>query len=112
MAISLIHLKRLPRPFRARNDIVKIDIAFILDLKIKQITHKKSKIDYKNDIFLKNREKDIISISPIFVRLDGAPSMCLTLPGRTLCPEDRRGDLPSPYRITFWTKNNDGIKPG
>ena len=30
MAISLIHLKRLPRPFRARNDIVKVYIAFIL----------------------------------------------------------------------------------
>ncbi len=30
MAISLIHLKRLPRPFRARNDVVKIYIAFIL----------------------------------------------------------------------------------
>ncbi len=30
VAISLIHLKRLPRPFRARNDIVKIYIAFIL----------------------------------------------------------------------------------
>ena len=30
MAISLIHLERLPRPFRARNDIVKIYIAFIL----------------------------------------------------------------------------------
>lgn len=29
--ISLIHLKRLPRPFRARNDIMKIYIAFILD---------------------------------------------------------------------------------
>jgi len=32
VAISLIHLKRLPRPFRARNDIVKIYIAFILKL--------------------------------------------------------------------------------
>jgi hypothetical protein len=32
VAISLIHLKRLPRPFRARNDIVKIYIAFILDI--------------------------------------------------------------------------------
>ncbi len=32
VAISLIHLKRLPRPFRARNDIVKIYIAFILVL--------------------------------------------------------------------------------
>jgi len=31
VAISLIHLKRLPRPFRARNDIVKIYIAVILD---------------------------------------------------------------------------------
>ena len=31
VAISLIHLKRLPRPFRARNDIVKIYIAFISD---------------------------------------------------------------------------------
>ena len=31
LAISLIHLKKLPRPFRARNDIVKIYIAFILD---------------------------------------------------------------------------------
>ncbi len=30
VAISLIHLKRLPRPFRTRNDIVKIYIAFIL----------------------------------------------------------------------------------
>ena len=30
VAITLIHLKRLPRPFRARNDIVKIYIAFIL----------------------------------------------------------------------------------
>ena len=30
VAISLIHLKRLSRPFRARNDIVKIYIAFIL----------------------------------------------------------------------------------
>jgi len=30
VAILLIHLKRLPRPFRARNDIVKIYIAFIL----------------------------------------------------------------------------------
>ena len=30
MAILLIHLERLPRPFRARNDIVKIYIAFIL----------------------------------------------------------------------------------
>ena len=29
MAISLIHFKRLPRPFRARNDIVKY-IAFVL----------------------------------------------------------------------------------
>ncbi len=29
MAISLIHLKRLPHPFRARNDIVKIYIAYI-----------------------------------------------------------------------------------
>ncbi len=31
VAISLIRLKKLPRPFRARNDIVKIYIAFILD---------------------------------------------------------------------------------
>ena len=31
VAISLIHCKRLPRPFRARNDTVKIYIAFILD---------------------------------------------------------------------------------
>jgi len=30
VAISLIHLKRLPRPFRARNDIVKIYSALII----------------------------------------------------------------------------------
>jgi len=30
VAISLIRLKRLPRPFRARNDIVKIYTACIL----------------------------------------------------------------------------------
>ena len=30
MAISLIHFKRLPRPFRVRNDNVKIYVAFIL----------------------------------------------------------------------------------
>ena len=29
MAVSLIHLKRLPHPFRARYGIVKIYIAFI-----------------------------------------------------------------------------------
>jgi hypothetical protein len=30
VAISLIHFKRLPRPFRVRNDNVKIYVAFIL----------------------------------------------------------------------------------
>jgi hypothetical protein len=84
----------------------------LLDLKIKQLTLKKSKVDYKNEIFLKNWEKDLISIYPIFIRLGGVPSMCLTSPERTLCPEGRRGDLPSPYRIIFWAKNKDGIKRG
>ncbi len=42
VAIWLIHLERLPRPFRVRNDLVKIYIAFILVRELKIIPEKTS----------------------------------------------------------------------
>ena len=54
MAISLIHLKRLPRLFRARNDIVKIYIAFILFQSIVSLSICVIKKGFRDASFKKN----------------------------------------------------------
>ncbi len=75
MAISLIHLKRLPRPFRARNDIVKIYIAFIL-VHCSEFIVKKEIAKFpsaaRNDILSHNfrtklKIKDLQSLSSTFL---------------------------------------------